>query len=151
MMMYHGSSIPEFIQISDLHYREMVLHVKKFPEEEVCGILGGRIGEKGYHVELVLPVTNELHSPVRYRMQPQAQLDALFTLEKKGMNMVAIYHSHLNGSALPSGTDIDEAFYPNAVYLIWFYRMESWQCRAYRIERGEVQEIMVLRSANDKT
>ena len=62
--------------------------------------------------------TNVLHSAVRYRIDPAEQLAGLQPDRRSGLELVGIYHSHPNG---PDGlaTDIAEAYYPEAVYLIW--------------------------------
>jgi proteasome lid subunit RPN8/RPN11 len=106
--------------------------------EEACGLLAGRIESGNYTVMKVIPVANELHSPVRYRMEPQEQIDAFNLIEAQGLELVGIYHSHPAGPPAPSMTDIAEAYYPEAAYLVWFSSAGEWQCRAYRIRDGWV-------------
>ena len=101
--------------------------------EEACGILVGR----GREVLEIYPITNQLHSPVRYLMEPHEQLRAFQLIEAQGWELLAIYHSHPRGPERPSPTDIAEAYYPEAVYLIWSHSKAVWRCRGFRIE-GEL-------------
>jgi proteasome lid subunit RPN8/RPN11 len=54
-------------------------------------------------------------------------------MEAQGLEMVGIYHSHPHGPDSPSPTDIAEAYYPDAVYLIWFRQDGEWAA-TYRQE-----------------
>ena len=94
---------------------QMRAHVEACLPEEACGILGGR----GGRAERALAVENELHSPTRYRMRAQAQVDAFLRLAGEGLELCAIYHSHPRGPAGLSPTDLAEALYPAAVLLVW--------------------------------
>ena len=89
---------------------------------------------------VVHPVTNILHSPVRYRMDPQEQLRAFQEIDEAGLELLAIYHSHPNGPEEPSPTDIAEAYYPEVVYLIWSLASGNWQCRGFKIKKGVITE-----------
>jgi hypothetical protein len=51
---------------------QMRLHVTAAAPLEACGLVAGQPG-RGV---AVFPITNELHSPVRYRMDPHEQLAA---------------------------------------------------------------------------
>jgi proteasome lid subunit RPN8/RPN11 len=107
--------------------------------EEACGLLAGVGGE----VLEVISVPNALHSPVRYRMDPRDQWRAFQTIEQRGWELLGIYHSHPNGPEVPSETDVSEAFYPEAAYLIWSRRSGTWSCRAFQIESGQVLPVSI--------
>ena len=111
--------------------------------EEACGLLAGRIEAEVYSALAVFPITNVLHSPVRYRMDPTEQLAAFDEIDARGWELVAIYHSHPTGPEGPSATDIGEAYYPEVVYLIWSLNGNEWQCRGYTIQSGEVRPAAV--------
>jgi proteasome lid subunit RPN8/RPN11 len=49
------------------------------------------------------------------------------------MELIGIYHSHPHGPDEPSPTDVNEAYYPEAIHLIWSQRTGKWQCRAFMI------------------
>jgi proteasome lid subunit RPN8/RPN11 len=103
---------------------------------ESCGLLAGA----GEVVQRVIPVPNALQSASRYRFSPAEQLAAFEEIEREGMEMLAIYHSHPRGPVHPSPTDIAEAFYP-VVYVIWSPRDEGWQAGGFLVENGAFSEV----------
>lgn len=107
--------------------------------EEGCGLLLGR----GDTVEKVIAVENELHSPVTFRMNPQAQLDALILAEDLGLEITGIFHSHPGGPEHPSQTDISRFFYPGSATVILSPAGKGWHCKAFIIEAGFFREIPV--------
>jgi len=116
-------------------WRTMREHVIACLPEEACGLLGGRAGR----VLQVYPVPNALHSPVRYRMEAQAQVRAQHDIERCGWRLLGVYHSHPRGPAAPSSTDVAEAACPECAWLIWSRDTTgAWQCRAFRIAAGDV-------------
>jgi proteasome lid subunit RPN8/RPN11 len=123
--------------ISQADWQAMQEAVTSKAPEEACGLLaGGWIGD-ACQVQAVIPVTNALHSPTRYRMEPLEELAALERIDAQGWAMVGVYHSHPNGPDVPSPTDIAEAYYPELVHLIWSGRSGEWQCRGFRIQDGQ--------------
>lgn len=117
------------VQITRLHYEAMMQHVAGLTPEEACGLVAG---SQGRSTE-VIPIENVLHSRVRFKMEPAAQLAAFTLFDRKGWDLLAIYHSHPDGPTHPSDTDLIEAYYPEAVYLIWFQANQRWECQAYHI------------------
>ncbi len=105
---------------------EMLAHIIRCLPEEACGLLGGRREEPAalftdaapYTAVAVLPVVNELHSPVRFRMDPADQLKAFYWLEEHDQELAAIFHSHPQGPEHPSATDLAEFAYPGVLMLI---------------------------------
>lgn len=127
--------------LSRAHQQAMLEHVRKLVPEEACGLLGGqRLGSRA-QVTLVIPITNALHSPTRYRMDPQEQLAAFNRLDAAGLELLAIYHSHPQGPSTPSATDLAEAYYPEAVYLIWSAPGGRWECRGYWLQDSHFQAV----------
>lgn len=117
------------------HMFAMQRHINYQAPLEACGLLGG----KDNRVELVLPVRNAAESPVRFKMDPRAQLRAMEQIEAEGMEILAIFHSHPKGPSVPSPTDIEEAAYP-VVNIIWSKAGRRWQARGFWIEAGQVTE-----------
>jgi proteasome lid subunit RPN8/RPN11 len=118
----------------------MLADVTQHLPEEACGVI---TGQKGQGLE-VIPIENILHSPVGFRMSPDEQVKVLLQIEEKGLDLIAIYHSHPNGPEEPSTTDIAEANYPEAVNLIWFPKEDQWQCRGFRIINGTIEEVPII-------
>lgn len=128
------------IRMKRIHWQAMNRHVVACLPEEACGFLCG-IGEV---VKEVIPVTNELHSSTRFRMDPEEQLAAMLKMDEQGFQMVGIYHSHVHGPEDPSETDLMESSYLDIAHVIWSPLDDSWQCRAYLLTDEVSIEIPVL-------
>lgn len=115
-------------------------HVAHCAPEEACGFLGG----KGLRVASVHAVENQLHSRTRYRVDPVEQLQVFRWLDERDMDVVAIYHSHPDGPAHPSETDVADFAYPGVLTLIWFPAGEGWQARAFCIRDEGYSEVSVV-------
>ncbi len=111
------------------------------PQAEICGLLGGC----GDEATGCYPVRNIATSPdCRYQMDPKEQIDALRHIRERGEELLAIYHSHPHGPAWPSATDLKEASYPEAVYLI--ISLETGgvlEMRGFRLRDGRAEEVQL--------
>ncbi len=136
-------TLPEELHLQKSHWQEMHALVLKYLPEEACGILAGLIKDNRYVVKEVLPITNALHSRTRFRMDAPQQVEAFNYLEAHDLALVGIFHSHPDGPAYPSPTDIAEAFYDECVHLIWSPGKEGWQCHGFLIQAGGYKEIPV--------
>jgi len=120
-------------------FEQMRLHVALLAPEEACGLIAGQADR----AHQVFPITNQLHSPLRFRMAPDEQLRAFIRMDELALELVAIYHSHPSGPSHPSVTDIAEAYYPESIYLIWYPDPTGWSCQGYTIQEGVVQEARI--------
>ena len=77
-------------------------------------------------------------------MDPRQQVEGLLHLEREDFELVGIYHSHPCGPASPSESDVKEAAYYEAAFLIWSKSDGDWQCNAFALLPGEVREIPIL-------
>jgi len=84
------------------------------------------------------PARNAAASPLKYEMDGMEQYRIQTAIEDAGRELGAIYHSHTRSDPYPSPTDINLAFYPDAVYLILGVKGEAPDVRAFRIVDGEV-------------
>lgn len=141
-----GKTHTNIIRVHPSHMEKMRAHVDSSAPEEACGILGGCAGQS----YKVIPVENVYHSPVRFRMEPQAQWNAFQCLEREQLELIGNYHSHPSGPGKPSLTDIRQAYYPEAFYLIWFRNDKNWECSAFRIENGAVSRVKIILEAGAK-
>ncbi len=124
-------------------YQEMLAEVSRRAPEEACGLLGGVVqGGQGLAAR-AWALTNRLHSPVRYQIDPLEQLAAFQAMDDAGLSLVAIYHSHPHGPPHPSPTDIAEAFYPESVYLIWAHDGERWSAQAFHIQNEQTHPVII--------
>ena len=109
------------------------------PENEVCGLIGGHDS----HAEHCYPIDNTaLDQSRRYQMDPRKQIEAMRQMRDNGEELIAIYHSHPHAPALPSATDLAEAEYPEAVYLIVSLNTVGvLEMTAFRINHNRADEI----------
>lgn len=103
----------------------------EFPNE-CCGMIAGENGRavRSYRAR------NSEASPFMYVMDPREQLRIMDEIDEGGWDLLAIYHSHTRSAAYPSRTDVELAFFPDALYLIVsLAEPERPEIRAFRIRR----------------
>jgi proteasome lid subunit RPN8/RPN11 len=77
---------------------------KEAQSEETCGLLFGHKDEDSFVVMEFKILQNIDRSIVRFTIDPMTLYETLIDAEKRGLSLVAIFHSHPMG-AVPSGTD----------------------------------------------
>src|SRR5579884_551079 len=117
-------------------YDEMVAHAVEEAPNECCGMIASRDGEA---VEVHRAV-NKAASPLRYEIDGGEQYRIQMAIDDAGHDLGAIYHSHTRSAPYPSQTDINLAFYPEALYVIVGLAGEEPEVRAYEIRDGHVTE-----------
>ena len=94
---------------------QLLTQAQKHGENEACGL----VSMKGDEIARVYPVSNVASDKhTLFEMEPAGQIQALKTMRENGENLFAIYHSHPHTPAEPSPRDIQQAEYPDALYLI---------------------------------
>jgi proteasome lid subunit RPN8/RPN11 len=93
--------------------------------------------------EVVITVKNAVGSPVRFQMEAREQLQAFEQIEAAGLDLLAIFHSHPIGPAVPSPTDIAESFY-DVMHVIWSPVEGEWLAHAFWIEAGHAAEVPLI-------
>ena len=89
--------------------------------EEACGLLVGRFEPGGaWQVNAVEASANVAEPPRtrRFEVDPKLRLRLERELRECADSVVGVYHSHPNGSAEPSETDVSMIFEPDMVWLI---------------------------------
>jgi proteasome lid subunit RPN8/RPN11 len=105
------------IQLRREHLEAMIAHAREAAPAECCGLVGGFSNTRAASLYRLRNVTE---SPeVRYEAAPEDLFAAQREMRERGEELLAIYHSHPRSSdPSPSETDIRQAFYPSATYLI---------------------------------
>ena len=118
-------------------FEEMVDHgLAGFPNE-ACGLLAGK---EGRPVKF-FAMSNQDASPVSYRLDPTEQLRVFTELEDEGWDLLGIFHTHTHSEAYPSETDLKQAFYPEATYLVMSLSDRANPVlRGFTMQDGEVSE-----------
>jgi proteasome lid subunit RPN8/RPN11 len=118
-------------------------HIETSPTLEVCGLVYGRWHPfpRWGQAQGLVRMTNCAPTPTtRYMMAADELLKALLDFEKNGHDLLAIYHSHPNGDIRPSASDLAEATYPEAVYLIG---TPQGALNGWRLVRGQAFPVML--------
>jgi proteasome lid subunit RPN8/RPN11 len=119
---------------------QIVTHAEADAPNECCGMIGSRDGE----AVKVYPATNTAASPLRYEIDGAEQYRIQMEIEDSGLDLGAIYHSHTRSEPKPSQTDINLAFYPEALYVIVGLAGEGPDVRAFEIRDGRVADAELL-------
>jgi proteasome lid subunit RPN8/RPN11 len=116
---------------------EMIAHAREEAPNECCGMIGGAEGS----ATTVYRSINAEASPLRYSLDASDQFRIMQEMEKRGEELIGIYHSHTASAAYPSQTDVNLAAYPDAVYVI--VSLEDPQnpdVRGFWIRDGRIDE-----------
>jgi proteasome lid subunit RPN8/RPN11 len=125
------------IRIPQAVFLDMVNHAKKEWPIECCGLLAGRDGL----VTRIYRLDNQERSQTSYLAAPEQQFHAFTELEDRGLDLLAIYHSHPDTECYPSRTDIEKAYFTEAIYMIVSLKERTSRVRAFRINpTGAVTE-----------
>jgi len=114
-------------------------HAMRDAPRECCGIIAGRNG-----VPLRLYETRNVAEGNRfYEIDPAQLIDLEFReLPAHDAEIVAIYHSHPESPAYPSATDVELAYWPDAVFLICsLANRDRPEIRGFRIRNGAIDEV----------
>lgn len=124
-------------ELDRVFFDEMVEHgLAAFPNES-CGLLAGK---EGRPVKF-FAMTNQDASPVSYRLDPKEQLKVFDEIDDEGWDLLGIFHTHTHSEAYPSETDLRQAFYPEALYLVMSLSDRGAPVlRGFRIGDGGVDE-----------
>ncbi|MGI8802589.1 MAG: M67 family metallopeptidase [Solirubrobacteraceae bacterium] len=116
---------------------DIVAHAQADKPDECCGMIAAAGGE----ATRVYRATNTAHSPLRYEIDGLEQYRIQTEIEDAGWELGAIYHSHTRSPPLPSQTDINLAFYPEALYVIVGVAADEPEIRAFKIVDAKVEEV----------
>lgn len=118
---------------------KILSHAQIAPQEEVCGLIGAEAGE----ARDIYPVKNIAEDSQRlFRMDPQQQIQAMREMREQGHELFAIYHSHPRAPAAPSSIDLEQANYPDALYLIISLNTTGvLEMRGYHLRDGQAAEV----------
>jgi len=118
---------------------EIVAHAKAGLPNEACGIIAGLDGT----AQRFFPAEPDAPSPYYYRISSEDQIRIMNEIDDAGLDLIGIYHSHVASPAYPSRTDAEQAFWPDATYLIVSLAGGNAELRGYRIEDMAVTEVQL--------
>jgi proteasome lid subunit RPN8/RPN11 len=126
------------LQLPRVVREAMLQHCRQLPQEEVCGLLGGRGASAGRYY----PVRNIAADRRReFLMEPEEQIDAMRSMRERDESLVAIFHSHPDSPAVPSAVDLALAAYPDTIYVIASAVREEPDMNAYYYDGKDFEQI----------
>jgi proteasome lid subunit RPN8/RPN11 len=116
-------------------------HARANPAEECCGLLAGRSGI----ISSAFPAKNAAGQPeTKYEIALEELFGLMREIRGGGLELLGIYHSHPNGENIPSASDIERAYYPDAAYIIISPLSDTPKAiRAFSIREGNVFELAI--------
>ena len=117
-----------------------LLHLAQLsPDLEVCGLVSSQNGVPSQ----CYPVANVAEHPqLRFQLDAGQQISAMAKMRELGEELFAIYHSHPAAPATPSIYDLEQASYPEALYLIISLNTKGiLEMRGFKIDQKVAVEI----------
>jgi proteasome lid subunit RPN8/RPN11 len=102
---------------------EMVAQARAELPNECCGLLAGRFdetpdGRRLGRVECRYPLVNAARSPTQYLSDADSMFAAVRDQRRRGVETLAVYHSHPTSAPVPSRTDLEQNYSGDVVNLI---------------------------------
>lgn len=133
--------IAKAIQLPGSVVKELFAQAQAVPDQEICGLIA-RDGEcyECYPIENVA-----IDASVLFALNASEQLAAFKQMQQNGQSLFAIYHSHPRSAAVPSTTDIAEANYPEALYLIISLQDQNKpEMRGFYVNDHKIEEVELI-------
>lgn len=132
--------MPEAVRLPATAAEAILAHARQDAPLEACGLLVGRAGE----IVRVTATGNHEASPARYAIPPAQHFAVLREARREGLQVIGAYHSHPRGPAVPSATDLAEAF-AGFVFLIAGAEPDP-HLRAWQLVAGNFVELRLVRT-----
>src|SRR5947209_16268874 len=116
----------------------MIAQARSELPNECCGILAGRIrgnsdallGEVAQCYALV----NAARSPTEFLSEPKSMFEAERDKRQRGIEFLAIYHSHPTSAPVPSRKDLEQNYSPDLMNLIISLKDDTPEIRGWWLE-----------------
>lgn len=114
---------------------------QRSPNREICGL----IAAKNNSPTRCMAIANIAETPSRlFSMDPEQQIQAMRKMRESGEALYGIYHSHPHSPAIPSDLDLEQAGYPDALYLIISLSTKGvLEMRGYRLQERKAVEVQL--------
>ncbi|NJE26938.1 M67 family peptidase [Thermococcus sp. MV5] len=128
------------LYIKGVHLYEILQRAKE-SKVEICGFLLGQEREDRFFVEEIVFTKNKLDSPIEFEVDPLETLEVFQIAEKEGLEIIGIFHSHINSPHYPSGKDLKGM---NLWRNVWLIVSTLGTYGAFILKNGEIKEIGVV-------
>ncbi len=117
----------------------LLAHARAEAPRECCGLLVGVPGR----IREARRARNAAVGVTRFLVHPEDHFAAIREARASGQQVLGAYHSHPNGSPIPSPTDIERADDPAFLHVI----VSSPDVRAYLIGEGRYEVVPLVVTA----
>jgi len=118
------------------------LHAERVLPLESVALLFGNVEHADVIVKRIELVENSSKSTTRFSVDPVVQYQLLIDAEKRGEDMVGIYHSHPT-FAKPSSIDKKNMRLNPVVWLIASKNSSGWESKAFILDGDKIIEISI--------
>jgi proteasome lid subunit RPN8/RPN11 len=148
-----GHPGPVSVGIPAVMVQQLIDHARAGLPNEACGVIvGDAPAASGGRPLRWEPTTNAAESAFRYEINPDDLYRLTVATDDADEAFWGIVHSHTHTPARPSATDVGQAFYPDALYILVSLSSDDDpdllpgvpSVRAWRIVDGEVFEVELL-------
>ena len=124
--------------------RAMITHARSTYPEEACGLVAG---PSSADLRMAYCLTNRDKSPYRFTVDPAEHYRTIRHAERRGWEVVGVFHSHPHSEAWPSAADVAGALDPEWVYLVVsLASSDEPDVRAYELRDGSAVERPIERT-----
>lgn len=118
-------------------FRKIINDVKLNYPKETCGILAGEISRENILVKFAKPLPNISKDYKKFWFDELLWIKDILTITSKNLKYIGLYHSHPNGSVVPSLSDIERMLEcPGEIWLIISYNSSRiYEYSAWTIPR----------------
>jgi proteasome lid subunit RPN8/RPN11 len=110
------------VHIPGILANQLYAHARADAPNECCGLIIGTTSDEIANVSEIHPSKNlTSDNPARtFEVDPKLRFDLMRAIQSRndGTDIIGHYHSHPNGPAEPSATDLSMAYEPQMIWLI---------------------------------
>ena len=107
------------IVLTNMQMSKILSHAERAYPNECCGLLVGERRAGDVFIREVHRSANMAPTPEnQFEIDPQLRFDLERRVREETLDLVGVYHSHPDGDAAPSQTDIQRAWESSLVWLI---------------------------------
>ncbi|MFC0262556.1 Mov34/MPN/PAD-1 family protein [Fontibacter flavus] len=129
--------------------KQIIEVVEKVPEE-CCGFLFGTTTENTKTTSAFLPVQNvsKGNKVFRYEISSSDFLKAENYAMNNELEVLGVYHTHINATALPSGTDRSLAFPGLSYFIISLMNQKFSDIKSWKLNNNSIFEEEKIKLSN---
>jgi proteasome lid subunit RPN8/RPN11 len=140
--------MPFRLQIPLAIYDQMIAQARAELPNECVGLLAGRLeaeDSSGSDIPIrrvlqCYPLANAAASPKEYLADGKGLLHAHRDMRQRGLEILAIYHSHPASEPVPSPTDLERNYNPDVIHLIISLRAAEPLVRGWWLTERDSRE-----------